>query len=529
MLIKQFIHELVENQVERFPDDLAIVCENQHLTFRELNEKSNQLANFLVSKGVGPDTLIAVCIERSPQLIMAILAVLKSGGAYVAMDPAYPPERLRYILHDAQASFVITNNHLANIFTTTPQSHAKTILSIDQDEHLWKSFSMDNPHIQLSPDNLAYVIYTSGSTGNPKGTLIPHAGLQNLVEWYGKTFHLTRDDHFSQFSSPGFDAMICEVWPSLSFGATLYLVPSSVRYSPDELQSWMIENNITVCDLPALLVQKLVSLKWNKSKLRILKSGGEKLTLYPDQTKYSFAIWNTYGPTEATVENLFYCLQKGLTKRSLTPPIGKPIENISIHLIDNQLNEVPAGEEGELCISGISLARGYLHQPELTASQFIPNPFSHKPGERMYKTGDLCRYLSDGNIEYIGRIDHQVKIRGFRVELGEIEACLRKYSHIKDAVVVMQEEDNQKKLVAYLTMEKNNKTPFDAMQLKEYLKQRLPDYMIPIAYVVLQSFPLTTHGKLDRRNLPLPQQGDYPHTSYRAPETIVQKQFVKIF
>jgi amino acid adenylation domain-containing protein len=500
------IHELFEEQVEKTPDAVAVVFEDQQLTYKELNGRANQLAHYLKMLDVGPDVLVGICVERSPEMIVGLLGILKAGGAYVPLDANYPQERLAFMLEDTQVLVLLTQQKLVE---TLPEYQTQ-LVCLDSDWKVISQQSNNNLCSIVKLENLAYVIYTSGSTGTPKGVLIPHRGLSNLVFWHQCTFEITPLDRATQIVSTAFDASVWEIWPYLVSGASLFLVSPEIIGLAEKLKHWLISQKITIVFLPTPLVEPLLSLQWTeKVALRMILTGGDKLYYYPPSS-LPFKLINNYGPTENTVVTTSGIVAQ--TENQQYPPsIGRPINNTKIYILDSQLQPVPIGVTGELHIGGASLARGYLNRPELTSEKFIPNPFSDEPNAKLYKTGDLVRYLPDGNIEFLGRIDNQVKIRGFRIELGEIEAVLSKYSDVQEAVVIAREDSpGDQRLVAYIIPVEQT---VNTSELRSFLKLKLPDYMVPSAFITLEVMPLTPNGKVDRHALSIP---DYSHFSLEA-------------
>ncbi|NEO72662.1 non-ribosomal peptide synthetase [Moorena sp. SIO3H5] len=464
------IHQLFEEQVEKTPDAIAVVFEEQKLTYWELNNKANQLAHYLQKLGVVPETLVGICVERSVEMVVGLLAILKAGGAYVPLDPNYPTSRLKYMVEDAQLSIILTQEKWQHHLSET----IETVICLDTDEEIINQQSQQIPENHVTANQLAYVIYTSGSTGQPKGVTIPHQGLLNLVFWHQGTFEVKSSDKASQIAGVGFDASVWEIWPYLSAGACLHLVNSETRLSPEALRNWLISEQITISFVPTPLLENLCSLEWPaKTELRTVVTGGDKLHNYPSAA-LPFCVFNNYGPTENTVVTTSGLVVSG-QEGSISPPIGKPISNTKVYILDRNLQPVPIGVAGELHIGGDSLATGYHNRPELTADKFIPNPFDNskanpsltpKEGSQksklLYKTGDLVRYLADGNIEFLGRIDHQVKIRGYRIETGEIEAVINSYPKVKETVVLAREDNpGDKRLVAYIVPETQTITSFN--------------------------------------------------------------------
>jgi len=518
------IHQLFEEQVEKTPDSVAVVFENQQLTYRELNQQANQLAHHLQTLGVRPEVLVGICVERSLEMVVGLLGILKAGGAYVPLDPHYPQERLSYMLEDAQVSVILTQQHLLEKL----QQHQTQLVYLDTDWRLISQLNQDHPLTAIQTTNLAYVIYTSGSTGQPKGVMVAHQGLLNLVFWHQQTFKITSLDKATQLAGTGFDAAVWELWPYLTAGASIYLVKPELLTSPINLRDWLISQKITMSFVPTPVAQELLSLEWATESiaLRYILTGGDKLHQYPS-VSIPFQVVNNYGPTENTVVTTSG-LVVAQEQNQISPTIGQPIANTQVYILDQQLQPVPVGVPGELHIGGAGLARGYLNRPELTQEKFIPNPFKETQGSRLYKTGDLARYLPDGNIEYLGRIDNQVKIRGFRIELGEVEAVLTQHPVVRETVVIARENSaGDKQLVAYLVPHQEP-APTNS-DLRHFLKAQLPDYMMPSAFVVLEALPLTPNGKVDRRALPQPELRPELEPTFVAPQTPTEELVASIW
>ncbi len=506
------IHQLFEAQVERTPEAVAVVFKQENLTYRELNCRANQLAHYLQTLGVKPDVLVGICIERSVEMVVSLLGILKAGGAYVPLDPEYPTERLSFMLGDAQVSVLLTQQRLVD---SLPNSGAK-LVCLDQDWEDISTQSKDNPVTGSTTDNLAYVIYTSGSTGRPKGVMVEHKGLCNLAQAQIQTFGLHSDSRILQFASFSFDASIWEVVMALGSGATLYLETKESLLPGKPLIERLRNYCITHITLPpsALAVMPIEELP----ALQTMIVAGEACSAeLIRQWSAGRNFFNAYGPTEATVcATIAKC-----TDDDNKIDIGSPISNTQIHILDEYLQPVPIGVPGELHIGGVGLARGYLNRPELTTEKFIPNPFSTDPHSRLYKTGDLARYLPNGNIEYLGRIDNQVKIRGFRSELGEIETVLSQYGDVQICCVIAREETpGNKSLVAYVVPQKE--VSLTTSELRQFLTNKLPGYIVPNVFVILDSLPLTPNGKVDRRALPDPNLHQ-ELLDYVMPKTEVEK------
>ncbi|AFZ28126.1 amino acid adenylation enzyme/thioester reductase family protein [Cylindrospermum stagnale PCC 7417] len=501
------IHQLFAEQVERTPKAVAVVFEGKQLTYQELNARANQLAHHLQSLGVGPEVLVGICVERSLEMIVGVLGVLKAGGAYVPLDRGYPSERLAYMLEDSSVPVLLTQAHLSEEFS---QYSAHTIC-LDSDwvkiAHQVKS----NPTSDVTPDNLAYVIYTSGSTGQPKGVTVPHRAVNRLL-LNTNYINLQCQDVVAFASNFSFDAVTFEIWGALLHGAKLVGVCKDVVLSPNDFAQFIQKQEISVLFLTTALFNQMASVVPSAFRsVHHLLFGGEAVE--PRWVKEVLKngppqrMLHVYGPTESTTFATWYLVQD-VAEGDTTIPIGRPISNTRCFLLDAQKQPVPIGVPGELYIDGDGLARGYLNRPDLTLEKFIPNPLSNEPGSRLYKTGDLACYLPDGNIEFLGRIDHQVKIRGFRIELGEIEAALTQHPDVREAVVIVREDiPGDKRLVAYLVENPQSSVLSEQKLiplLRSFLQAKLPVYMIPDRFVMLDALPLTPNGKVDRSSLPVP-------------------------
>jgi amino acid adenylation domain-containing protein len=447
--------------------------------------------------GVGPQVPVGLFLERSFELVIGALGILKAGGAYLPLDPTYPSERLSFMLNDADVSVLVTDQRHAE----RPPKGSWEVIALDSNWPLAAGCSDNAPAIGAKPEHLAYVIYTSGSTGQPKGVEVTHASLLNLVLWHQRAFTVTPTDRATQLASPGFDAAVWELWPYLTAGASVHLPDEATRVSPEALRDWLVAQSITITFAPTALAERLVALKWPpNTSLRMLLTGADALRRYPP-ADLPFTLVNNYGPTEGTVVATSGPVLPW-DRTDSPPPIGRPIDNTQIHILDERLRQVSPGSPGELFIGGAGLARGYRNRPELTAERFIPNPFSSAPGDRLYRTGDLGRYLPDGQIAFLGRIDEQIKVRGYRVEPNEIASALAQHAAIQASVVVSREDSADKRLVAYVVSAAGEQpTPTG---LQNFLRERLPDYMVPAVFVRLQSLPLNASGKVDRAALPEP-------------------------
>jgi len=528
------MHELVEAQAAKTPNAIAVEHVDQCLTYRELDERANQLAHSLKRRGVGAEAKVGICLRRSLELPVALLAVLKAGAACLPLDPAYPKERLAYMLEDSQTSLVLTQSGLLAEVTDFDAE----IINLDTD---WKAFSGESIKAlrsEVRPDNLAYVIYTSGSTGKPRGVLLSHAGLVNHNTAVSKLFGITPHDRMAQFASISFDIAIEEIFPTWISGGTLVVREEDASLAAGDFLRWVRERRVTALDLPTAYWHELVR-ELSESALRLPESlrivivGGEKASAAAlaawRKVAGSRVRWiNTYGPTETSVIVSSF---EPKASEEIPPvlPIGRPIANTRIYILDRHLQMLPVGVAGDLYVGGPGLARGYLNRPEITAEKFIRDPCSNDPEARLYKTGDLARYLADGNLEFAGRTDDQVKIRGYRIELEEIEAVLGSHPGVREMVVVAREnEAGEKNLVAYIVPARDQAPT--GSELRSYLKQKLPHYMVPSAFVLLEAMPKTPNGKVDKRAMPAPKSADFAEAQeYVAPSDELETQLVKIW
>lgn len=572
------IHQLFEEQVTKTPNNIAVVYEDQELTYEQLNQKANQLAHYLRTLGVGPDVLVAIAVDRSFEMIIGLLGILKAGGAYVPLDPDYPEERLQFMLEDTKASVLITQTSLQDKLKETLSSYKDEIVVIDQIEPMLQQQKTNNlPSLSL-PHHLAYVIYTSGSTGKPKGVSISCDSVYHQLVCMQEKYKLESKDIMLTKTSFGFDAFVWEsLWPVIH-GSKILLAPSSHIYSdPLCLKKVIQEKNISICFITPTLLENYIDTCSITKNLRLVITGGEALSNEVRQ-RFISSFKNTnlylaYGPTEAAISVTHWdCREEGYKEKT---PIGRPISNTQIYILDSYQNPVPIGVSGEIYIGGAGLARGYLNRPDLTAEKFVPNSFVNadelrdelegreleegKTGShlslRLYRTGDLARYLPDGNIEFLGRIDDQVKIRGFRIELGEIESVLCGHGDVSQAIVMAREDEpGHKQLVAYVVppekslssldketvLTSSNKEEFATLSgeslpsftedLRNYLALSLPDYMIPAFFVFIDKVPLTPNGKIDRKALPAPDLSlRQVEQEYVAPQTALQHQLCEIW
>ena len=513
------LHQLFEQQVERTPKAVAVASGEEQLTYRQLNQRANQLAHFLQSNGIGPDSVVGVCLEPSVQLVIALLGILKAGGAYLPVDPTFPEKRLSFMLADARPAVLLTRQGLR----AHMPGFTGALVCLDADDDILRTQAQTNPASPTTPDHLAYVIYTSGSTGTPKGVTLAHRGVVNLLADFQQRQAIQPGDGCSWWTSPSFDVSVYEIISPLLAGGSLHVIPESLRLNAQGLFDWLQSHLIRSAYIPPFLLDDFAVWVQNHpgaSPLRRLLVGVEPI---PDVllTRLSaqlpaLCILNGYGPTETTICSTLYVVDP-IHPHSGNTPIGRPVANTQVYLLDNALQPVPVGVVGELYIGGIGLARGYLNQPELTARRFIQSPF--RPGERLYRTGDLARYLPEGTLIFLGRTDTQVKLYGVRIELGEVEAALTQHHLVKQAAVLLHEQPpGGKQLVAYVVPTQN--APPSPGELRQFLNQRLPHAMVPAAFVVLDSFPLAHTGKVDRKALPSPHNlQPKQDNAYRAPQT----------
>jgi amino acid adenylation domain-containing protein/non-ribosomal peptide synthase protein (TIGR01720 family) len=516
------VQDLFEEQAALVPDAIAVTGGAHSLSYRELDERANRLALYLRDFGVGPDHRVAIFVDRSPEVLIGALGVLKAAGAYVPLDPSTPTDRLDYMLRDSAAAVVLTTRALAERLADT---EAKQVC-LDAE---WEGFAREGaekPPSEATIQNLAYVIYTSGSTGRPKGVAITHEGLTNLVQWHRSRYGVEASDRATQLAGLSFDASVWEVWPYLAAGASIHLVDEKTRSSPTLLVEWLLERSITMTFLPTPLAESVLKESWPAEvPLRGVLTGGDQLHRAPEST-LPFELWNHYGPTEDTVVSTQAVVSRDGER---APPIGGPIHNKRVHLLDQHGDTVPMGVTGELCIAGVGLARGYLGRPEWTAEKFVADPYSEMAGSRLYRTGDLVRFRPDGQMEFVGRGDQQVKIRGYRVELGEVEAVLaEERSVLQSAVVCELEPSGQKRLVGYVV--RNRREGGSIREVREYLQRKLPEHMIPARIVELDEFPMTSSGKVDRQRLPRAEKTrDELGSAYVAPRNEVEGRIARLW
>jgi amino acid adenylation domain-containing protein/non-ribosomal peptide synthase protein (TIGR01720 family) len=494
---QQSVHALFEAQVARTPTAIALLWENQQWSYHELNRRSNQLAHYLRGLGVGSDVLVGICMERTPAMLVAMLAVLKAGGAYIPLDPAYPQERLSFILEDGHAPILLTQQHLVHLF----QTDKTLIICVNSQPENYDRYAEENLPEVVRLANLAYVIYTSGSTGQPKGVALTHKSTVALLSWATRTFTPEQMSGVLASTSICFDLSIFELFAPLICGGSVILVENVLA-----LPILPQREEVTLINTVPSAIAELLRMKQIPTSVQVVNLAGEALLASLVRQIFvehpGIRVYNLYGPSEDTVYSTYACMASDFTG---TPPIGRPVANTQVYVLDRYLQPVPVGIPGEIYIGGAGLARGYHQRPDLTAERFVPHPFSQVPGARLYRTGDLAISRKDGNLEFIGRLDHQVKIRGFRIELGEIDAILAQHPQVRESVVLVHEDESAKKrLVAYVVPASEQTLAVDT--LRTFLRQRLPEYMLPANVVFLNEMPLTPNGKINRRALPAPGQ-----------------------
>jgi len=516
------VADLVAQQSAANPSAMAVCAGNEVLSYADLDRRANRLAHYLRSMGVGRDTAVGLYLERSPAMVVAALAILKAGGAYIPLDPVQPVARLAFMLKDSEARVVVSTAELAKRLS----AGSWQVITLDGDAEKIAAQPETQPESTVMPADLAYIIYTSGSTGQPKGVEVPHSGLSNLVAWHRRAFQVSAADRASALASLGFDAAVWELWPYLASGASVHVPEELVRSDARALREWMVSQGITISFAATAMAESLMQLDWPKTTaLRFLLTGADTLKKYPSP-RLPFVLVNNYGPTEGTVVSTSGVVATD-SSTNQPPSIGRPIDGVQIYILDDQQQPVPEGSTGEIYIGGSGLARGYRNRPDLTAERFIQNPLSAEAPARLYRTGDLARWLPDGQIAFLGRVDEQVKIRGYRVEPSEIATVLGQHAAVRTGVVVAREDTpGEKELVAYVVLAPGAK--LNAGELRDHLRKRLPDYMVPAEFVSIASVPVTANGKLDRAALPAPN-GSRPHAeAYVEPRTPVEEELVKI-
>ncbi len=492
-MIFDLVPQTVTSQASETPDALAVTDTTLTLTYRELDRRAGRVADALRAFDVGPDTVVAICLDRSAAFVVAALGVLQAGAAYLPLDPATPPERLAFMLQDAAPRVTITDLRAAGRLPSAVWPRLDVYEAMARPG--WAATRHDVP----KQEHLAYVIYTSGSTGRPKGVEITHGSLANLVAWHRRAFGVTADDRAPLYASPAFDAAVWEIWPYLVSGASVHLPPEAVRTDPHALRDWLVAQSITIGFVPTPIAERLIALPWPTwTPLRTLLTGADTLHRYPPEG-LPFTLVNNYGPTECTVVTTSGPVEPEPSGETL-PAIGRPIDNVDVVVLDEAMRPVAPGAAGELHVGGAGLARGYRGRPDLTAERFVPHP--DEPGARLYRTGDRARLLGDGRVAFLGRVDDQLKIRGYRVEPDEIAAALGAQPGVAACSVVARDDGGERRLVAYVVPAPGAGLGREA--LTAALRRSLPDYMMPATFVTLAALPLTISGKVDRAALPAP-------------------------
>jgi amino acid adenylation domain-containing protein len=508
------VPHLVHRQATERSTALAVEDSEMALTYGDLDRWATDIGSLLRARGVREESIVAIFLPRSARLVAAALGVLQTGASYLPLDPDYPADRITFMLEDAGVRAVLTSQDLAGrvpsgpwqplVLTTSSAAQAPARDAVEG--------PLPSPQPPGRPDSAAYVIYTSGSTGRPKGVQVSHGSLQNLCRWHREAFQVKADDRATLIASPSFDAAVWEIWPYVTAGASLHVPAETARTSPTGLRDWLVERAVTVTFLPTPLAEAVMALEWpSRTGLRLLLTGGDVLHRQPP-AGLPFVLVNNYGPTEGTVVTTSGVVSAG--GAAGLPTIGRPIADVTVRVLDSELQPVPAGEPGELCVAGAGLARGYLNRPRLTAEKFLVDG----RGERFYRTGDLVRERPDGELEFLGRLDDQVKIRGFRIELHEIVAVLNRHPAVEASAVVAREDgEGARRLVAYAVPAGG--LSLDTEELRAHLAQQLPEYMLPAAFVTLAELPLTPNGKVDKDALPAPEQAGTRDAAGTGPRT----------
>ena len=514
-MVRICVHELIEAQAKVKPDAVAVYEGDKRITYRELDRRANELALRLQASGVHEEVPVGLCMRRSADFVIGALGVLKAGATYVPLDPSYPKNRLAMLLEDSGVRLVVTHPCVAK---QLPQGSWQAIVM----EACALNLDAGSQVRNADRANLAYIIFTSGSTGRPKGVQITHANLLNLISWHQRAFAVTPNDKATMHASPGFDAAVWEIWPYLAAGASVAVVDENIRTSPEGLRDWIVANQITISFLPTALAEAMVDLPWPaQTALRFLLTGADTLRHYPP-VGLPFDLVNNYGPTECTVVATSGIVSSEAQPAAM-PSIGRPIDDVQIYLVDEQLQSVPDGAPGEILIGGASVGRGYLNGPDLTDQKFIADRFGNNEDERLYRTGDLARRLPDGQLAFLGRIDEQVKVRGYRIEPGEITAVLEQHSTIRSSfVTACSDNSGETRLIAYIVPAAN--AHLSADELRRFLGEHLPEYMVPSVFVPIASLPLTAHGKVDRTALPPPTSENILHEEvFETPQSEIEQ------
>jgi amino acid adenylation domain-containing protein len=516
----ELISDMVSSRAAATPDAVAVTLGRHVLSYRQLDERASALADVLRALGVGAEVVVGLCAPRGPEMVVGALAILKAGGAYLPLDPAYPRARLSFMLTDGRVPVVLVGHSVTD--QVPSGSYERVILDDGGQVVDGPSSSFRGEQVPASAKSLAYVIYTSGSTGQPKGVEVTHESLLNLVHWHQHTFKVTAADRASQVASVGFDAAVWEIWPYLAAGASLHMADDKTVSNPELLRDWIVAQRITIGFIPTPMAEHLLALPWpSGTVLRTMLVGGDILHRYPP-AGLPFLLVNNYGPTECTVVTTSGPVYSNNSHNQL-PSIGSPVANTRVYILDESGQQVPAGTPGELHVGGTGVARGYRNRPDLTQERFISNRFGANPDERLFKTGDMARFLPDGQIAFLGRRDEQVKVRGFRIELNEVTAALNQHPDVQRSVVVAREvAPGDTRLVAYFVAAAQSQ--LSLAEMRNFLEARLPDFMVPATFVRLEKLPLTASGKVDRMSLPVADETNTLRDSTgTAPGTDLEK------